>query len=66
MLSGLYFLFKSLVKADASDIFPVVGSISAFFVLLLSFLFFNQILHTEFFFGFSSGACLTMLCIIHI
>lgn len=52
MLSGLYFLFKALVKADASDIFPVVGSISSFFVLLLSYLYFNQILHTSFFFGF--------------
>lgn len=52
MLFGLYFLFKALVKADASDIFPVVGSISSFFVLMLSYLYFNQILHTSFFFGF--------------
>jgi drug/metabolite transporter (DMT)-like permease len=52
MLSGLYFLFKALVKADASDVFPVVGSISAFFVSLLSFLYFREILHPTFFFGF--------------
>lgn len=52
MLTGLYFLYKALVKADASDVFPVVGSISAFFVLLLSFLYFDQVLHPSFFLGF--------------
>lgn len=52
MLVGLYFLYKALVKADASDVFPVVGSISAFFVLLLSFIYFDQVLHPTFFFGF--------------
>lgn len=52
MLVGLYFLYKALVKADASDVFPVVGSISAFFVLLLSFIYFDQTLHPTFFFGF--------------
>lgn len=52
MLSGLYFLYKALIKADASDVFPVVGSASAFFVLLLSYIFFGEILHTTFFFGF--------------
>jgi uncharacterized membrane protein len=52
MLSGLYFLFKSLIKADASDVFPVVGSVSAFFVLLLSFVYFDQDLKPTFFFGF--------------
>jgi len=52
MLSGLYFLFKSLVKADASDVFPVVGSISAFFVLLFSYFAFGQVLKPTFFFGF--------------
>lgn len=52
MLMGLYFLYKSLIRADASDVFPVVGSISAFFVLLLSFIYFNQILKPSFFFGF--------------
>jgi uncharacterized membrane protein len=51
-LSGLYFLFKALVKADASDVFPVVGSISAFFVLLLSFALFQKSLNPDFFFGF--------------
>jgi drug/metabolite transporter (DMT)-like permease len=52
MLVGLYFLYKSLTKADASDVFPVVGSVSAFFVLLFSFIYFDQILHPTFFFGF--------------
>jgi drug/metabolite transporter (DMT)-like permease len=52
MLSALYFLFKALVKADASDVFPVIGGMSAFFVLLLSFLYFGSTLHTTFFFGF--------------
>lgn len=52
MLSGLYFLYKALIKADASDVFPVVGSISAFFVLILSYFYFGQILHNTFFFGF--------------
>lgn len=52
LLSGLYFLYKALVKADASDVFPVVGSVSAFFVLLLSFLYFRQVLSSTFLFGF--------------
>jgi len=52
MLIGLFFLFKSLVKADASDVFPIVGSISAFFVLFFSYLYSNYILSPTFFFGF--------------
>lgn len=52
MLIGLYCLFTSLKDADASDVFPVIGSFSAFFVLLLSYFFFDELLKPTFFFAF--------------
>lgn len=51
-LFALLYLFKALVNADASDVVPVIGSLSAFFTLIFSFFVFGQLLKPSFFFGF--------------
>lgn len=50
-ISALVSLFSALKKADASDVIPVVGSMSAVFSLLLSVVFFGSALTPNFLIG---------------
>jgi uncharacterized membrane protein len=51
-LLGLYYMFKAFCRADASDVVPVVASISAFFTLIISFLLLDTTLSSNFLIGF--------------
>lgn len=42
MFQALFYLFKSLSRADTSDVVPVVGAISAMVTLVLEFLFLDS------------------------
>jgi uncharacterized membrane protein len=49
---SLFFLYSAFKTADASDVIPVVSSISAIFTFLISFVFLKQGLSPNFFYGF--------------
>ncbi|MFA6338823.1 MAG: hypothetical protein WCW87_02075 [Candidatus Paceibacterota bacterium] len=49
---SIYFLFKSLIKNNASDVFPVVGAVSAIGTFVLSFVFFNEVISPNFLISF--------------
>src|SRR5690606_13229524 len=49
--SGLVSLFSALRAADASDVIPVVGGISALSTFALAYLFLDASLSPNFFFG---------------
>ena len=51
-LVALWALFSSLKKNDASDVVPVIGSLSALFALLIGYLFLDVNLPAHFTFGF--------------
>ena len=50
---ALWGLFSSLKKNDASDVVPVIGSLSAIFALIISAVFFRTILPVNFSIGFA-------------
>lgn len=52
-LWALWALFSSLKKNDASDVVPVVGSLSAIFSLIIGYLFTNLLLPVHFTIGFA-------------
>jgi uncharacterized membrane protein len=52
LFGALVALFSALQKADASDVFPVVGASSAVAALILSFLLLNAVLTPNFAWGF--------------
>jgi len=52
-ISALVMLFSSFKLAEASDVVPVVSSVSAVATLILSFYLLDTILTTNFFLGFS-------------
>jgi len=49
---SLYYLYSALAKADASDVVPVITSLSAVGVFILSTLFLGDTLSTNFLLGF--------------
>lgn len=51
-LTGLWALFSSLKRNDASDVVPVIGSLSALFSLIIGYLFLNTVLPVNFIIGF--------------
>lgn len=50
--TALVSFFHALKQSDASDVVPVVGGLTAFFTLLLSYLFLDATLSGNFFIGF--------------
>jgi len=58
ILSGFAFFiailtsYKAFKKADASDVVPVVGSVTAIFTFIISFLFLSEVLTPNFIYGF--------------
>lgn len=51
-LTGLWALFSSLKRNDASDVVPVIGSSSALFALIIGYLFLGVLLPVNFIIGF--------------
>lgn len=49
---ALYNIYSALTRADASDVVPVVSSASAIFTFAISYLFLNESLSHNFFYGF--------------
>lgn len=52
-LGALWAMFSCLRKNDASDVVPVIGSMSAIFALCISFIFNGTLLSVDFTIGFS-------------
>lgn len=52
-LTALWALFTALKKNDASDVVPVIGSLSALFALIMSFVLFGLVLSPSFSIGFA-------------